>query len=288
MTGTGTQADPFVVDNWSDFVTAVGTSGAYVTFPDTPGVINMNDEAPTGLTSTVTLKCAGVDGKGWQIRNLYSVGGHTVFYNSANLVVSNLDFINMYIDFQSANGYFFWRQNTNNCQITFNGCVFSGMMITIPIIGYNRQNWMFNTENYHSKTQLNSCAITIQLQGDSMFWSESETDTANIFSFTTVKLSGDSAKNLNGCYKNCKFTGASKSTNLYIKTDSRSTYNVFDVDFSQAASFSCAAPTGSINLINTDKLPAGATIGTGFIGVTTEQLSDATYLISLGFPIAEE
>lgn len=288
MTGTGTQVDPYIVDNWTDFVTAVGTADAYVAFPETPGIINMNDEAPMGLASRVTLNCADLKGNGWQIRNLYSIGNHNVFYNSKNLAVSNLDFINMYLDFQDAHGYFFWKQNTNNCQAKFNGCTFSGTAVTLPNPGYNLQNSIFHSEDYHSKVQLNSCALTLQLQGDTEFWFESGTENSNIFTFTNIKLSGNSTKSLRGCYKNCKFTGASNSTSLSITNNGISTYNVFDVDFTGAASFSCSGTNGTINLINTDKLPAGATIGTGFIGVTTAQLSDASYLSSLGFPIAEE
>lgn len=289
MTGTGTQQDPFIVDNWTDFVTAVGTTDAYVAFPETSGIINMNDEALTGLLSAVTLNCADIKGNGWQIRNLYSIGNHNVFYNSKNLVVSNLDFINMYIDFQNNYGRYFWKQNTNNCQAKFNGCTFSGLAIKQAIPEYPTYvSSIFYSTNYNSKIQLNSCALTLQLQGAMEFWDVSDSENSNVTSFTTIKLSGNSEKSIEGCYKNCKFTGTSKSTSLDIRYNSISNYNVFDVDFSDASSFSCIAPNNTINLINTDKLPTGATVGTGFIGVTTAQLADASYLSSLGFPIAEE
>ena len=55
MTGTGTQTDPYIVDNWADFVTALGTSGAYVSFPEVGGVLDMNDIAPEGLSSKIMV-----------------------------------------------------------------------------------------------------------------------------------------------------------------------------------------------------------------------------------------
>ena len=68
MTGTGTQTDPYIVDNWADLVTALGTSGAYVSFPEGGGVISMNDIAPEGLSSQITVSCAE-ETTLWKIKN---------------------------------------------------------------------------------------------------------------------------------------------------------------------------------------------------------------------------
>lgn len=74
MTGTGTQQDPYIVNNFPDFLTAAAVSGAYVEFDDaaTNKVIDINDTAyAAGLTDTIALNCAHIAGNGWAIRNLY-------------------------------------------------------------------------------------------------------------------------------------------------------------------------------------------------------------------------
>ena len=102
MTGTGTQADPFIVDNWPDFVTAVGTYDAYVEFPDGGGVIDMNNVAPTGIPE-ITLACASIEGNDWIIQNLYCKG-HKGFSTAYGKYVSidKLHFLDFYFDDKGA------------------------------------------------------------------------------------------------------------------------------------------------------------------------------------------
>ena len=284
MTGTGVQADPFIVDNWPDFVTAAGTSGAYVAFPTTPGVIDMNDVAPGGVEET-TVRCANIQGNGWSVKNLYCAGDN-VFRAVGNVSVSDLHFLNFYVDFQNENNKFFWNQGLNYLETSLIGCQFSGELHSSA----SSQNvGLFCNSGYSSFIRRYRCALNVKLDNScALFYASGTSNTNNNLSFTTIKLSGNSEKNIAGDYINCLFTGKSKAAEAAITYNGRSNFNVFDVDFKEAAAFSCSAPSGSLNLINSDKLPAGAVIGTGFVGVTTAQLGDAAYLASLGFPIAEE
>ena len=116
MTGTGTQADPFIISNWPDLCTAVGTSGAYVEFPkqlvrtsdttiqtgklyvDSNGdaianpktseissyyenifTIDFNDIAPYGYDSAnpVSLTCVSINARGGAIKNLHLTGANS-------------------------------------------------------------------------------------------------------------------------------------------------------------------------------------------------------------------
>ena len=72
MQGNGTQESPYIPENWEEFVTAVGTSGAYVSMPDVGGFFDMNDIAPEG-GKTVYIRCKELNGNGWEIRNAYNV-----------------------------------------------------------------------------------------------------------------------------------------------------------------------------------------------------------------------
>lgn len=63
MTGTGTQADPYIVDTWADFVTAVGKSDVYVECAEGT-VWNMNDIAPDGINSRINIYAKSISGNG--------------------------------------------------------------------------------------------------------------------------------------------------------------------------------------------------------------------------------
>ena len=70
MTGIGTQADPYIVDTWADFVTAVGKSDAYVECAE-GAVWDMNDIASEGISAEVNINCKSVEGNGVTVKNLF-------------------------------------------------------------------------------------------------------------------------------------------------------------------------------------------------------------------------
>lgn len=62
MTGTGTQADPYIPTTLTEFIEAVGTAGAYVEL--TQDINAADDPAYTGeLTSSIALQCSEMDGR---------------------------------------------------------------------------------------------------------------------------------------------------------------------------------------------------------------------------------
>lgn len=278
MTGTGTQADPFIVDNWPDFVTAVETVGAYVAFPEGGGTIDMNSIAPEGITQ-VAFNCTSIEGNGWNIRNLY-VSGHGAFYLHNNLTINNLNFLNFYGDFRGEQARFF-DNGDNNYQYTFNLCLFSGLLT-----GTHDRAGLFIAGYVYSKIRLHRCAINVKLDGNTkLIYSGSSYNTAaNMADFFNIQISGTSPNVLADKYnyKNCYFSGKSLSR---IELYNDSNFNIFNIDFLEAQNFSCyCSNADALNIINKDKLP-GVTGGTGFTGVTEAQMLDAAYLSSLGFPI---
>ena len=90
MTGSGTSADPYLVDNWADFVTAVGESNAYVALT---ADINMNDIAPQGV-STTAINATNVDGRNHTIYNLRGSTSNEVFHFASDVTIQNLNFSN--------------------------------------------------------------------------------------------------------------------------------------------------------------------------------------------------
>ena len=279
MTGTGTQEDPFVVDNWTDFVTAVGTTDAYVEFPPTPGVIDLNNESFSTL-STVTIACSQINGNGWTLQNLYTINS-SGFYLVHNCVINNLNFLNILANFSNNRIYFFDNSDSSN-QYTFNHCKFNGFLN-----GSNSDACLFRISYSYSRALLNRCSLHMKWNGAVRITNGggSWKHNSNVDNYCRIKVQGNSTYALvdSHTYVNCKFEGTSASTGINFRDGSA--YNVCDVDFSTAASFSCSAPSGSISLINSSKLPAGATIGTGFAGCTNAQMKDPTYIESVGFPI---
>lgn len=69
MTGTGTQADPYIPTTLTEFITAVGTAGAYVAL--TQDINAADDPEYSGeLTTPITLAAASVQGGGFTLLGL--------------------------------------------------------------------------------------------------------------------------------------------------------------------------------------------------------------------------
>lgn len=291
MTGTGTQADPFIVDNWEDFVTAVGTVDAYIQFPEGGGVIDLNDIAPQGIPE-ISASCKSITGNDWIIQNLYC-RGHRGFSTVRGKYVSidKLHFLNFFFDDGGERiqfGTLFSSSEEERQGYYFNECKFSGLM---NCTYYNssepyRMNSLFAQDNYWLKCRVIRCSINVKLNGHALLLSGSSyTHEDNRIEYCNIKVSGTSPLwTVDGDYRNCLVSGDSVAA-AFDAIRGSSNFNVINVDFTRADSFSCTGRSGAVNLINTDLLPSGATIGTGFIGVTTAQLKDAQYLASLGFPI---
>ena len=90
MAGSGTSADPYIVETWADFKTYVNQRGKYVVFA--------SDIEPTGSDTegvVITWAAESVDGDGHTIRNFrgYFTGGvsNDTFDEVKNLNFTNLD-----------------------------------------------------------------------------------------------------------------------------------------------------------------------------------------------------
>ena len=96
--GTGTQADPFIVDNWTDFLSVVNTYQAYIKWADSAvKVINS-----VTITSTISSQFCFVDFNGWTISELtVNLPDSSYMVFSADLgdnVATNLTVEKMYVN----------------------------------------------------------------------------------------------------------------------------------------------------------------------------------------------
>lgn len=91
MTGTGTQNDPYIVDNFSDFVDAVGQSEVYVQLGSDIDVAADGYE----YIGAITINATSVDGSGYAIRNAtFQISGGDYFVtNRLNRIISNFSIL---------------------------------------------------------------------------------------------------------------------------------------------------------------------------------------------------
>lgn len=300
MTGTGTQADPYIVDNFPDFITAVGTSGAYVEFPknlvktsDTEIVegklyvdgsgepvtnpvtenlgnyyentfaLNANDYAPEGMTARITIACAYFHGRGGAVKNIW-FNRADGFYITANTDIRATAFLN-------------WRVTTatNSSFIVFN----SNNTYTC----YFRKNiFQFGVEETSGGINLFDYIRPVAVSNSFYVRSASTGE---------IKIFGNNS-NYTACTRNRVYVDTTTAYRLYMYyhdsllvqgncrgfQDARITNSVIDATFSGSVNGS----NNSKVLVNKDK---ASSISGEHIAVTTEQLTDAAYLSSIGFPI---
>ena len=90
--GSGAQADPYIVFDWEGFIYCLGTATSskkiYVELGD-------NLEAPTAATTTVTMNyLKQLDGKGFSINGL--CGSYVIYAESNHTYIKNISFTNHY------------------------------------------------------------------------------------------------------------------------------------------------------------------------------------------------
>lgn len=288
MTGTGTQADPYIVDTWADFVTAVGKSDVYVECAEGT-VWDMNDIAPDGISSRINIYAKSINGNGVIIKKLYFTSNASFFFANSTSV-TGVDFLDSLVE----SGTFIYRSGS----ATFQECRFSGII--------QDSTFFYNTAN--SSAYIKRSSINLQFQGNSLlccgyYVGNGIGGRPIICENCNVRLSGNSTHSsaitsYDSNYKynlitfeNCLISGVNPFKYLYVSWawssgTYSSKYSVFDIVCSSGQSIINAPRYSSIVncIINSDKLN-GATVDTAIKKVTDDQLHDASYLQSIGFPI---
>lgn len=265
MTGTGTQADPYIVDNWADFVTAAGTDGAYVEFAaDT--VIDMDNVAPEGIGTQIVFRCTEINGNGGEIRGLFLINNaYLYFYNY--ITVKSLTISAMRMDGSSEKAFFVGDGGT------FSGCIITG--------SFGGEAMIYNG----GYTTFNCCSMNVQLQANTTlvesYWYD---DRCLRFFNSKIKITGtpyiNNYKNRQIVLDNTLLLGE-LPTDIFYKSYA----SIVNCNVPDNTALSC--DSGTV-FINSDKFGSGVTAGSHFTKLTVEQLKDAEYLASVGFPIVTE
>lgn len=260
MTGTGTQADPYIVDTWPDFVTAVGTSGAYVKV--TPGLTwNMNEVAPDGI-STITINCASINGGGLKILALRATGYLLTIYRATT--IRNISFLNF-----TANGMIYGAGSLTNWYMRhYISCIFTGIVSGDYII---RTGYGTPKENQFERCGLNVSAVNATFAHA----------TNNIFKDSYIELDTAYLDNLD-CYNS--YIAGTTNGNATIYT-SLSVINLSG-DGVITWNHSNSVNGQATSVYNRDTLPNTQPSTTyKVVGVTDSQIKDSAYLATKGLTI---
>ena len=301
MTGTGTQNDPYIVDNWADFITAVGTSSAYVELKkelvktadttvnpnklyvnssgevqyivqnsDLPNLyentfcLDANDYAPEGITTTITITCASLNGNGATIKNLYS---------SSTTIITTYSYVNItgiaFLNIKCTNAYFY-ISSRNNGWGTVSKCIFSGRMD-----GENTSYFIWSSCHHFV-----SCSFNVQLYGASRFAQNNE-GRYDWLDFNGCQIyTDDHRSGSTYAYYYVMINSIwSGNYNDYISVAMNSyDYTVYDLECASISSNNSTSKNYAF--VNSDKCA-----DTDCVEVTTAELQSASALAAKGFPI---
>lgn len=266
MTGTGTQNDPYIPVTLTEFISAVGTSGAYVTLDH--DIDAAKDPEYTGeLTSTISINATSVDGAGFTISGV-TVRAQRCIYIGVFRYVYNLNFRDFCLKATSSE-YLIYGEGT-----TRSGLI--NCKISAKIDG--------TTQMVGNGVAFTSCAADIEV-----------TQVANTliitncsFDKSTFLINGAHFHRSNGAVDRCAFTRSA----IIFSGYSDGMYAVFNAG-SMAYSYVCFSDAidGTINVGNPSMTgsivasPDGqaVTAPSSAILATIGQMKDKDWLTSVGF-----
>lgn len=265
MTGTGTEKYPFIVDNWEDFrkINTISPS-IYVKWKDTENkVIDFNNIMPDGFSEDVIFP-ANVDFNGWKLRNIRINSGGIVCLNISNLIIE---------DFVFSSSEYVFRTGFPNRAGSMKNCVISGNI--------GNKNSVYLLEDVTAT----DCGFNVRAETDSEFWLTKSTwgdfrncDTVLDITANKIRL------NYNYSSGQCYFKGNFNVTGDSPVNINSERGNIFDFYCNREIQY-----TGKgLSVYNSDKLKITDNSSSNILPCTTEQLKNADFLYSIGFPIRTE
>lgn len=274
ISGTGTQADPYIVDTWADFVTAVETADAYVKV-DTSTVATWDfvKMVEGGLTTGINWNAVEVDGNGLTIKGLFGTAARWFSGTSATAkVIKNLNLLDM-AKTTATTSVFYGRA------IEFRNCKFSGVIENGDFFETYSGVATFTTGSIDGNDP-KGCAFAFKFSGNSKL-----TSSACTFNHCNMNFDGESTYTLTHDMKMYESKISGKIPWASFK-NSGGGQNVIDAEIDTIGTWSNTS--GGVTLINTDKLASGLSVPSGFTGVTSTQMADAVALEAVGFIVETE
>ena len=254
------------VNSFSEFAAAVAVSGDTVNLP-IKAVWDLNDTYPEGYTGNIPINCTAINGNGTEIRNLHLYGKFVV---PADLEINDLFMTNI-VGEETA----FFDYDVSARTITANGCIFTGF-------------YGVNTETFcRSSLALNRSVINLDMTaggyGDITIAGSYTSQYSRISAMYPQNAGGGfsfgtDAKfckfNIN--YLGCRYFSSRPLSGCVVLGNFGTAYDSNDYGYHGA--FVSVFDSAAMDAEFTTDNPY-------FKGVTYDQMYDAAYLQSIGFPI---
>lgn len=281
ITGSGTEQDPYIVDNFEEFDAVRNIStGTYIEYSNDE--VDFNDIQPQGYTERFILAghitMTNVVWKNFTSRAdcAISFGNGTGGNSSLYMECNNCKIIDAYQITSASEKYLFIGRGGNvvftNCEISYR-----------QDVGNATGNTGLLRDAAGDQT-FNACAITIKSYGNkNNTWRLAD---GGIFEFCNINLDVQANKfdyPLQGFM--CWYSGK-----IDIKTATSNSKGggsgniVWDVEITQAITLTNSLLYKFLTIYNSDKATITATNSNMLVGVTSAQLKDTSYLHSIGFP----
>lgn len=311
ITGTGTQSDPFTFDPtgmtadevWADFKRCLAKEGylsessyTYCSLPE-DYILDFNDVHDT--IDNIPININIIIGNGFTVKNLSSEWNIFRFGNRWTHRLYDVSILNAY-------GYslFYSANESNTFQPDyFYGCEISGVFTT-PVAAFmagnigNRPTWYFLESPYSRK----GCGVSIEVLNGAFICGGASSPYCRIdnthitFKGKTFTYNTDSHAHISpsssygGSWDGMDYIQSKNSLiegefdYLYLTGGTNSSVINVEMDSTDGRLYCANISTG--NIYNSDKATLTyAQPNAQLIGVTSEQMRDAQYLESIGFPI---
>lgn len=270
MTGTGTQADPYIPTTLTEFITAVGTSGAYVAL--TQDINAADDPAYTGeLLAGIAINATSISGNNHEVRGVTVRATNLLAFRNANTDIYGIHF----------RDWAHKRTSENSCTIlgsSFSGNKFHDCLLSVKI------DCGGHTGEVVKQSAFYTCALSIQMI-DAV--SRTQIDTT-VFDKTTIFVDGMDLRHTTAIYGTPFTRSALILKNAKITSGSRFIYD------SGGAGGYIAFLDGLDGVINLTGFsgqhclaaaPHGQqmTLTTAIQQATFDQMKDKDWLTSVGF-----
>ena len=260
------------VNSWSEFVEAIGVAGDTVILPE-EAEWDMNTILPYGLQGDITFACKKIDGRGTRIKNL-NLNNYKFQYSEQDIkVIHNL----LMTDWIGTNQWFDLRYGSEWFR-----CAISGITSASCII-YNS-----NSYNY-SAVEMVSCAINVESSA-SRFYIVNSGGGGYKYCRLEVHAPNDDVGDLgNGAYFCCElvFYAPNATNRLYVYNFKNGNLLRGNLKSIPEIAKTWAPWEGLTSVYDDDMFSDTVTspFPQNFVACTEEELKDAAYLRSLGFPI---
>lgn len=264
MTGTGTQANPYVPENWAELKTAAEQAGVYIRLlPNTEW--DMNDQYPED-TPGITLNCKEINGNGATIKNLRKSSGNLFNlgnYSTNDCLIYNLSFNSLY--FTSAT-MFYAIGSYSSARINLLGVSVGGEFYDSHVAQRDTQ-----------KLEGNHCAFSLYLSNSGLFGRYGAT-----FTNTSINANGTVNGDTQVTLISSAFYGSLRSLGGQYAFNFSGEACVVDCAFQNFYQVSYYGDATTV-VLNIDKTGEAIVYG-NCIRATTAQMMNAEWLNAAGFP----